>query len=275
MHLRDLGIKGWKAPEGGFKHSQTGLMTILSPMNKLRREEPIPMCETEIQLQQMLQEEYDRKKYGSSALLKQALCTQARLQPTKATPAWPAAEGSSQHVQQCLPTAADIPYQLKKPVQVTPRSGTILDPYPDNEKRRCRQKTPKSFGAHRDVGTAAAADGLVLSGLPGQLGLGAELSPVAEAAESSVVVPQKLSKGVLNHAQWNFGDTPGYYHNDNGDLCWGVRDEGNDAAAVVPEPLPADLNPFDVDVDVDDLSLMRNCSPMASPFGTPRSVEVC
>lgn len=283
MHLRDLGIKGWKAPEGGFKHAQSGLMEILSPANKFRRQEPIPMCDTEIQLQKMLREEHYRRHWAA-----QQQAGGARLQQVTASPSWPASDEFSK-VAQHVPAAPDIPYQLKKPVQVTPRSGTMLEPSPDNEKRRCRQRTPKSFGAQQS--SSAHADGLLLSnlvGLPGQFG--GELSPVAEAVEKGGVVPEKLSKGILNQAQWNFGSTPGYYHNKEGKVCWGVQHENafpppasqglTDTAPVVPEPIvPADtdmsLFDVDVDVDMDDFPLMRAGSPVPSPLGTPRSIQVC
>lgn len=49
-----------------------------------------------------------------------------------------------------------------------------------------------------------------------------ELSPVAEASESLPVF-ETLNKGLEHRAQWNDGDTPGYYHSETGKLCWGIQ----------------------------------------------------
>jgi len=190
MHLRDLGIAGWKAPEGGFKQGALGLMTTLSPVHSLnrKREEPIPMCEVEIKLQNMLIREHAKRN-----------TMPVNLEPVVAkAPEWPVASASA------------------VPVQVTPRSGTRLQPFPDNQKRRCRQSTPKSFSSKANT---AEADGLVLN-----LGL-----DTVDEAENPFPVFEKVAKGIQNRAQWNDGDTPGYYHNDDGKLCWGVANPVPDA----------------------------------------------
>jgi len=201
MHLRDLGIAGWKAPEGGFKQGALGLMTTLSPVHSLNRkcEEPIPMCEVEIKLQNMLIREH------------------AKRQPVVAA-------------------VAAAPSSV--PVQITPRSGTPLQPFPDNQKRRCRQSTPKSFKA-----TSDAADGLVVN-----LGL-----DTVDEAENPFPVFDKLAKGIENRAQWSDGalggEAPGYYHSEDGKLCWGV--------APVPEAINSDATTIleDNDVEVMDFEM--------------------
>merc|ERR1711988_284986 len=43
MHLRDLGVAGWKAPEGGFKKGAFGLITMMNMEGAEKLEEPIPM----------------------------------------------------------------------------------------------------------------------------------------------------------------------------------------------------------------------------------------
>merc|ERR1712225_91432 len=104
MHLRDLGIAGWKAPEGGFKEGALGLMSVLSPVHTMKREEPIPMCDVEIKLQNMLLTEHIKRQatiapaaaltfapaaattFFGAALAAQATVAQA------STPEWPAAK---------------------------------------------------------------------------------------------------------------------------------------------------------------------------------------
>merc|ERR1711939_1104205 len=140
MHLRDLGIAGWKAPEGGFKQGALGLMSVMSPVHTMKREEPIPMCDVEIKLQNMLLTEHIKR--------------QAAVAPAAAMTFAPAA----------APAAVPASVIQASVVDVTPRGGADL-------KRRCRQRTPKSFSA---ANNDAAADGLVLN-----LGLG-DLTPVAE-----------------------------------------------------------------------------------------------
>merc|ERR1711959_16827 len=202
MHLRDLGIAGWKAPEGGFKQGALGLMTTLSPVHSVNRkqEDPIPMCEVEIKLQNMLIREHAKR-----------------------------------HTM--IPTTTIVATAAVTSVQVTPRSGTPLQPFPDNQKRRCRQSTPKSFSSKA---TSNAADGLVLN-------LGLE---TVDEAENPFPVFDKLAKGIKNRAQWNDGDTPGYYHSEDGKLCWGV--------APVPEAINSVAEPtIDTTILEDDADVMN------------------
>merc|ERR1711959_311679 len=221
MHLRDLGIAGWKAPEGGFKEGALGLMSVLSPVHTQKREEPIPMCDVEIKLQNMLLTEHIKRQatiapaaaltfapaaattFFGTALAAHATVAQAT-QPVS-TPEWPAAKPAAAPV---APAAVPAPV-----VDATPRGGAGL-------KRRCRQRTPKSFSAANDDN--AAADGLLL-------GLG-DLTPVDEA-ENPFTEFDKLNEGLENRAQWNDGDMPGYYHTEGGKLAWGVQGVPD---AVVP-----------------------------------------
>lgn len=199
MHLRDLGIKGWKAPEGGFKQGALGLMSMLSPVHSLykKKEDPIPMCDVEIKLQNMLLVQHIKRQAYN--------CVVNPQKTANPPPEWPAAQAA---------TASLAPNPATQ--QITPRSGTALEPFPDNQKRRCRQRTPKSFGGQgkEDTQKQEAADGLVLDF--------GELSPVAEASESLPVF-ETLNKGLEHRAQWNDGDTPGYYHSETGKLCWGIQ----------------------------------------------------
>merc|ERR1711959_435117 len=219
MHLRDLGIAGWKAPEGGFKQGALGLMSVMSPVHTMKREEPIPMCDVEIKLQNMLLTEHIKRQAAvapaaamtfapaaATTFFGAALAAQATQQAS--TPEWPAAKPAA------APAAVPASVIQASVVDVTPRGGADL-------KRRCRQRTPKSFSA---ANNDAAADGLVLN-----LGLG-DLTPVAEA-ENPFTEFEKLNKGLENRAQWNDGDMPGYYHTEDGKLAWGVQ------SSVVPDTI--------------------------------------
>jgi len=227
MHLRDLGIAGWKAPEGGFKEGALGLMSVMSPVHTLtKREEPIPMCDVEIKLQNMLLTEHIKRQAAiapaaamtfapaaATTFFGTALAAQATVQAS--TPEWPAAK----------PAAAPLAPAPASVVDITPRGGADL-------KRRCRQRTPKSFSAANNNGTDdTAADGLALN-----LALG-DLTPVAET-ENPFTEFDKLNKGLENRAQWNDGDTPGYYHTDDGKLAWGVQ-------AVPDSVVPSDISVLD------------------------------
>lgn len=216
MHLRDLGIAGWKAPEGGFKQGALGLMTVMSPVHRVKREEPIPMCEVEIKLQNMLLAEHHRRVVPAQSTL--------AAHSTAASTEWPATKAV---------TTANI--------QVTPRSGTPLQPFPDNQKRRCRQSTPKSFKT--TTAQSDDADGLVVN-------LGG-LESVSEV-DSAFPDFEKLPKGIENRAQWNDGATPGYYHNDDGKLCWGT--------APVPDAIDS------VDTTIDN-TLLEQSSAMDFEIG--------
>merc|ERR1711959_280719 len=202
-----------KAPTGGFKEGALGLMTVLSPVHTMKREEPIPMCDVEIKLQNMLLTEHLKRQAAiapaAAMTFAPAVATTffgtalaAKATQEASTPAWPAAK----------PAAPLAPAAAPAGVEVTPRGG-------DDLKRRCRQRTPKSFSASNN-----AADGLVLN-----LGLG-DLSTVTEA-ENLFPEFEKLNKGIENRAQWNDGAMPGYYHTGDGKLAWGVQD------AVVPDAI--------------------------------------
>jgi len=217
MHLRDLGVAGWKAPEGGFKqsaHGLMGLMTVLPPGKQL--EEPIPMCDTEVALQKFLVNEHIKRE-ALKAVLNPAnnADAQAPATPTNKSPLWPAS----------------------RPAQVTPRSGTALEPYPENQKRRCQQSTPKSFSTSS---LDESADGLFVE-LP-------DLAPGVDADEVSSPEPAKLAKGLKFRAQWSDGGAPGYYHSADGKLCWGM----------VPDAVSNDdhIDPLLGDVEVEELTNM-------------------
>jgi len=203
MHLRDLGVAGWKAPEGGFKQSAHGLMGLMTvvPQGK-RLEEPIPMCDTEVSLQKFLLNEHIKRE---------------ALKVVLNTPVVPAEE--STEARATAQNDKSPIWPVARPVQVTPRSGTALEPYPENQKRRCQQETPKSF---RTSISDDGADGLFVE-LP-------DLAPGMDADELSSPEPAKLAKGLKFRAQWSDGDVPGYYHSADGKLCWGTVPDavGND-----------------------------------------------
>merc|ERR1712054_113740 len=140
MHLRDLGVAGWKAPDGGFKKSAHGLMGMMTvvPQGKAL-EEPIPMCDAEVALQEFLVDEHIKRE-ALKAVLNPVQSTEAPAPstPNNKSPLWPVA----------------------RPAQVTPRSGTALEPYPENQKRRCQQSTPKSFRTSVSGATEECGDGL-------------------------------------------------------------------------------------------------------------------
>jgi len=216
MHLRDLGVAGWKAPDGGFKqsaHGLMGMMTILPPGQKL--EEPIPMCDSEVSLQKYLQNQHIQREALRAVLnpVKPDIVEEVAVPatPTNKSPIWPAA----------------------RPAQVTPRSGTALEPYPENQKRRCQQSTPKSFG------TSEECDGLFVE-LP-------DLSGV-DCQELSSPEPLKLAKGLKFRAQWSDGETPGYYESPEGKMCWGL----------VPDAVSNDdhIDPLLGEVEVEELTNM-------------------
>jgi len=188
MHLRDLGVAGWKAPDGGFKTSAHGLMTtmIIVPEGS-QLEEPIPMCETEVALQKHLLKEHIKRE-AMRVVMSPDPKEEEEPKEAKSATVWPVA----------------------KPAQVTPRSGTSLEPYP-KEKRRCQKKTPKSFSAaaHQSNQADEETDGWLV-----------QLGDLASVEEESY---EKLPKGIEHRSRWSEGDTPGYYHNDDGKLCWGTQ----------------------------------------------------
>lgn len=197
MHLRDLGVAGWKAPAAGFRqsaHGMLGMMVVVPPTGVI--EEPIPLCDSEIALQKQLMQEQIRRQMIAAQSIGFAPVVVPEHVPEPTTTVWPVAKPTP-------PT----------PPQTTPRSGTQLEPYPSNQKRRCQKKTPKSF----DIRSSPIDEDSVFEGLE---------TVTEESGE-------KLPKGIKFRAQWNEGDTPGYYHNDDGKLCWGIRDDVNVDTAVV------------------------------------------
>jgi len=223
MHLRDLGVAGWKAPEGGFKQSAHGLMGMMTvvPQGK-KLEEPIPMCDTEVSLQSFLLNEHIKRE-ALKVVLNPAKPDATAEAPAPTTPSnklpiWPAA----------------------RPVQTTPRSGTALEPYPENQKRRCQQETPKSFRTSISGSIDDSADGLFVE-LP-------DLAPDLDSEELSSPEPNKVAKGLKFRAQWSDGNAPGYYHSAQGKLCWGM----------VPDAVINDdhIDPFLGEVEVEELTNM-------------------
>jgi hypothetical protein len=219
MHLRDLGVAGWKAPDGGFKKSAHGLMGVMTvvPQGKAL-EEPIPMCDTEVALQKFLVDEHIKRE-ALKAVLNPVQPTEAAAPstPNNKSPLWPVA----------------------RPAQVTPRSGTALEPYPENQKRRCQQSTPKSFRTSISS-EEEAADGLFVE-LP-------DLAAGLDCEELSSPEPEHLAKGLKFRAQWSEGDAPGYYRTAEGKLCWGM----------VPDAVINDetIDPLLGDVEVEELTSM-------------------
>jgi hypothetical protein len=195
MHLRDLGVAGWKAPDGGFNksaHGMMGMMLVVPPSGLI--EEPIPLCDSEIALQkQLMQQQINRQMLAATSMGFAPVQPPPEHAPEPAT-VWPVAKPA--------PPTPPTP-----PSQVTPRSGTALEPYPSNQKRRCQKKTPKSF----DIRSSPIDEDSVFGGLE---------TVVEDSGD-------KLPKGIAHRAQWNEGGTPGYYHNDDGKLCWGIQDDVN------------------------------------------------
>lgn len=211
MHLRDLGVAGWKAPDGGFKQSAHGLMStmIVVPVGQ-RLEEPIPTCETEIALQKHLIAEHIKRE--AMRVFRNPTAPPGEETPKSSATVWP----------------------LAKPVQVTPRSGTELQPYPDNQKRRCHKKTPTSLGASTAC-VEEETDGWLV-----ELGDAAAMLESVEEEEYG-----DLPKGLKFRGKWSDGDIPGYYHDDDGKRCWGIADVFGTAGSQ---------NKTDVDTLVDPMS---------------------
>lgn len=213
MHLRDLGVSGWKAPDGGFKQSAHGLMSTMIVVPEGRDiEEPIPVCETEVALEKFLVEEHARRDAVRALMFPPRTPKTTDASTPKSATVWPVA----------------------KPVQeqVTPRSGTRLEPYPTNQKRRCQKKTPTSFST-RDIGEDTIADRWLIE-------LGGDASILSSVEEE---VGEALPKGIKFRAQWNDGATPGYYHNDDGKIAWGYKD----GAANEQH---ADIDSVEIDTDI-------------------------
>merc|ERR1711964_148241 len=103
-------------------------MTVLSPVHTLKREEPIPMCDVEIKLQNMLLTEHLKRQAAvapvaamtfapavATTFFGTALAAKATQQAS--TPEWPAAKPAVP-----LAPAAAAPAG----VEVTPRGGEDL-----------------------------------------------------------------------------------------------------------------------------------------------------
>lgn len=208
MHLRDLGVAGWKAPEGGFKKGAFGLITMMNMEGAEKLEEPIPMCETEVALQQHLLEEHAKREARREAADAVGLSDTFSGSPGSVLDAFQAMQEMKTPIWPAERVAAD-------PVQCTPRSGTALEPYPTNQKRRCQQKTPKSFGLRqKDSAREDFGDGD---------GMFVELGELGEAVEG---LDEKLAKGIKFRAYWSDGEKPGYYRGANGKIYWGISDGG-------------------------------------------------
>jgi len=214
MHLRDLGVAAWKAPEGGFNKSAVGLLTMIAPQNR-ELLEPIPMCESEIALGRHLQEEH--RKHDS--------------RPSHHAPA----PGST--------VTAEAIWPVAKPAQCTPRSGTALEPYPSNEKRACRRKSPTSFEAADKAAEMEKADGMLVS-------LGPQEGLHDDDTLECPITGQKLSKGI----DYQRSD-PGFHHAANGKLYWGT----------VGSIAPADVGSESLDtaVDEEDLKVLEAMEEMS------------
>jgi len=218
MHLRDLGVAGWKAAPGGFSKSALGVMgclIITPPTGQV--EEAIPLCESELALHQTLMKEH--------AKLAQARQAEEALRAHCPLLAAPAEE----------PAAPEAPiWPASKPAQVTPRSGTALEPYP-NQKRRCAKKTPTSFCAKVNE-----------DGPDGWLN-DLELPCVEE--ESFEALP----KGIKFRAEWSEDAKPGYYHNEAGKLVWGFKDFQSSTDAEIDKAIEESV--AEMDMGLDDTSI--------------------
>lgn len=160
MHLRDLGVAGWKAPAGGFNKSAVGMistMIVLLPGGHI--EDPIPLDESEEALHRQLLM-HQLQQADMRGPLEQSEASADSPTP-RSTTVWPVA----------------------KPVQLTPRSGTALEPYPANQKRRCQVKTPTAFSA-AVAAPAADPDGWLVE-LDGEAGSMLAVVEEEQAVEAS------------------------------------------------------------------------------------------
>lgn len=112
MHLRDLGVKGWEPPRGGFSKSQHGVMSTMIIIAD--PEEAIPDDEAEVELQEHLDELQAERQAINVATGADTTAAPLALWPVVAPPL--------------------------VALEATPRSGTPREP-----KRTCRKNTPKSF----------------------------------------------------------------------------------------------------------------------------------
>jgi len=254
MHLRDLGVAGWKAPEGGFKQSAIGLISMMSftPRDE-QAEEPIPTCETEVALQKHLLEEHSKREdlhapgpvfeieFETDSPYNCSPVSMIDEEDVKEDPIWPVA----------------------RPAQRTPRSGTSLEPYPTNQKRRCQQKTPKSFGMSRVV-EMEEADGMLVGLEDLQVAFDSDDNVETHNSLDPPNSCDKLPKGIKYRAQWSSREAPGYYRTANGKLCWGIQDSTpksvhNDISKKTEVEI--DFNDIDTAFDVADVELLHNMNP--------------
>jgi hypothetical protein len=208
MHLRDLGVAGWKAPNGGFRQSAHGVMStmIVVPLGR-QLEEAIPTCDSEIALHKLLLEQQAKREQMKALQQPAFMQPEPEKNTPKSTTVWPVA----------------------KP-QVTPRSGTALEPYP-NQKRRCAKKTPTSFKSKiNDEDT----DGWLVD---------LDLPSVEEEAFDS------LPKGIKFRAEWSDEAKPGYYHNDSGKLVWGFKDMPESTDAEISKAIEESVEAIEVTLD--------------------------
>jgi len=230
MHLRDLGVAGWKAPDGGFRqsaHGMIGMMVVVPPSGII--EEPIPLCDSEIALHKLLITEQVKRQIAHQMEAQRGLI-----------PAPPAPEHA--------PEAATVWPVVKPPAPTPPARGTRTPPEttPRNgfdQKRRCQKKTPKSFNIRA---TAIDAD--------------MDLEPVLEESW------QALPKGIKHRAKWSEGSTPGYYHNDDGKLCWGIADMDANIDTAAVDSLEFDNIEADLDVETEIALDMQGMAVPQEPF---------
>lgn len=238
MHLRDLGVAGWKAPDGGFRKSAHGListMMVIVPPNGVV-EEPIVQCETEAALEKHLISEYVRRETIRQQMFAPKVAT------PKSSTVWPVA----------------------KPRVRTPRAEIRTPRAEDNQKRRCQKKTPKSLDSSiansvDEIDDMERSDGWLV-----QLDDACSVLSAVEEEDG-----EKLPKGIKHRAKWSDGEDPGYYRNEDGTLCWGVVGATGHVEQVEIDDIfvdnqvncidtgdeEADLNDFTSGIVVDDTEL--------------------
>jgi len=179
---------------------------IVVPLGR-QLEEAIPTCDSEIALHKLLLEQQAKREQMKALQQPAFMQPEPEKNTPKSTTVWPVA----------------------KP-QVTPRSGTALEPYP-NQKRRCAKKTPTSFKSKiNDEDT----DGWLVD---------LDLPSVEEEAFDS------LPKGIKFRAEWSDEAKPGYYHNDSGKLVWGFKDMPESTDAEISKAIEESVEAIEVTLD--------------------------
>jgi len=239
MHLRDLGLKGWKPPLSGFNRGAVGVMTILSPLHKLtpteedpERGQAIPLEPAEEELMEMLADFHLENQQAKARSIQQIVkaAVQADATTPKSNPLWPA-------VKPATPT-----HTAAAQVQVTPRSGTQLEPYPDNQKRRRgRGRTPTFKDFVESTG----------------------LTPVdeEEGEKSTAVFPEIVVAGELED------DLESKLALQN----LGVMSMATDSPSAL-DAIDAAMQDFSVDAMAEAIEM--EWGPIGTPFGTPRAIPV-